>query len=125
MASNHQLLSNEYAGTLEKKSSPRPSLHTIEEYFGLDERITQTPAWPMMAALAILLVCLAFGDRMMNFVMACIPSFRFGDLDIEEEIDSYWNVLNEADRAWSLKEEENIRHVLGSQVLTNQQYASL
>ena len=62
---------------------------------------------------------------MMNFLMACIPSFRFGDLDIEEEIDSYWNVLNESDRAWSLKEEENIRQVLGSQVLTNEQYASL
>lgn len=94
MASNHQLLSNEYAGVLEKKSSPRPSMHTIDEYFGFDDRLTQTPAWPLMVALLIMLFCFAFGNRMLNFLMACVPAFRFGNLDdIEEEIDSYWNVL--------------------------------
>lgn len=39
-----------------------------------------------------------------------LPSLiKVGDLEIDEDLDNYFNTLDDHDRNWSIKEEENAR----------------
>ena len=63
-----------------------------------------------------------FGDALCNLIYDYMPSLRIGDVDINEDIAKYWESLDEEDRKWSLKEEENARAVLKTKILTDDQY---
>jgi len=54
-----------------------------------------------------------FGGVIMKGFEACFPYFKIGDLILDEDIDNYWIALDEEDREWSIKEEENSRNNLG------------
>jgi len=49
-----------------------------------------------------------------------------GDVgQLDEEIDNYWAALDEGDRKWSVKEEENSHKLLTGEILTKEQYSRL
>ena len=52
----------------------------------------------------------------------CFPSLKIGDVEINEDIDNYWASLDEEDRKWSTKEEENARVALKTKILIDSQY---
>ena len=54
-----------------------------------------------------------FGGIFMKAFESCFKCLKIGDLILDEDIDNYWLALDEEDRAWSVKEEENSRHNLG------------
>lgn len=41
-------------------------------------------------------------------------------MDIDEDIPSYYNCLDDHDREWSIKEEENVRNVLKMKILNDE-----
>ena len=49
----------------------------------------------------------------------CFPSIKIGDIELNEDIDNYWASLDDEDRKWSQKEEENARNLLTSKILTD------
>jgi len=49
---------------------------------------------------------------------------KIGDVDIDEEIDSYFKSLDTGDRKWSLKEEENCRKY-GIKIIPDRSYEKL
>jgi hypothetical protein len=58
--------------------------------------------------------------------VACSPSFfKVGELELDEDIDNYYKCLDDDDREWSIKEEENCRKVLGMKILGDDTIASL
>jgi len=48
------------------------------------------------------------------------PSFKVGDLKVDEDLDNYFHTLDEHDRKWSIKEEENARSVLRMKILNDE-----
>ena len=48
-----------------------------------------------------------------------------GDVELDEEIDNYWASLDDGDRKWSLREEENARQGCGMSILTDDQFNDL
>jgi hypothetical protein len=60
-----------------------------------------------------LTVMVIFGGIIMKGFEKCISCLKIGDLILDEDIDNYWIALDEEDREWSIKEEENSRNNLG------------
>jgi|Transcript_33533 hypothetical protein len=81
--------------------------------------------WPLMATFIILNLVWYFGDWFQHQLYECFPNLRIGDIEINEDIDNYWAALDEEDRKWSTREEENIRENLGSKLLTDEQFEAL
>lgn len=65
------------------------------------------------------------GSWIEKLIGKCFPSLMIGDIEINESIDNYWASLDDEDRKWSIREEENARGLLTSQLLTNDQFNRL
>ena len=58
----------------------------------------------------------------------CFPSLKLKDkdeVDLDEDIDNYWTVLDEKARNWAIKEDHYSTENLGLQILTKRQKARL
>jgi len=74
--------------------------------------------WPLLATFIVLNLVWYFGELISKCLYKCMPSLEVGDIEIDESIDNYWKSLDEEDRKWSKKEEENVRQNLGTRLLT-------
>jgi hypothetical protein len=50
-----------------------------------------------------------FRNSIFGFVTKTLPSAKVGDLELDEGLPNYFETLDEHDRNWSVKEEENAR----------------
>lgn len=55
----------------------------------------------------------------------CCGNFAIGDIELNETIDNYWASLDDHDRKWSIREEENARSLRTSMILTETQFERL
>ena len=67
-----------------------------------------------------------FGDLLERCVAYCFPHFSIkGDLELDEQIDTYWASLDKEDMEWSKCEEKYARENLKMQILTDKQFNGL
>mgnify|MGYP007095148141 FL=1 len=59
------------------------------------------------------------GNCLQNWLYECFPKLKIGDIEINEDIANYWASLDEEDRKWSTREEENARSELKMHILTD------
>lgn len=123
MASNMQLLSNDHLYPISSQTDTEVTGHTYWTAFtaGGWEGIK----WPMMLVFIFLTLIYFCGTFMEKVIGHCFPSLMIGDIELNEDIDNYWASLDEGDRKWSLKEEENSRSLLTSALLTDEQFQRL
>lgn len=50
---------------------------------------------------------------------------NIGNIELDEDIDNYWSSLDENDRKWAMREEENARKALNLPIMTDSQFAAL
>jgi len=81
--------------------------------------------WPMLVCFFFTLIIYFFGNWLMDFLCEYFPNLKIGDVEINEEIENYWKTLDEEDRKWSLREEENARNALKTKILTDEQFEAL
>ena len=79
----------------------------------------------MMLAILLLVKLKVCGTWIDKKIESMFPSFAIGDIDLDEDIDNYWACLDEEDRKWSTKEEENARSELRMHILTDEQFDRL
>lgn len=55
--------------------------------------------------------------------MACLtaifPNLEIGNVELDEDIDNYWDSLDDKDRNWAIEENEYATTRLGIQLLTD------
>ena len=114
MASNKQMLSNDHLSPKERMSSSGETEHTVDRVF-TDGEFMMAPAWPLLALFALLLLNQFFGSVLKDCVGWCFPSYKLKiqEVDLDEDIDNYWTVLNEKDRNWAIKEDKYSTENLG------------
>uniref|UniRef100_A0A7S3I2P9 Uncharacterized protein n=1 Tax=Favella ehrenbergii TaxID=182087 RepID=A0A7S3I2P9_9SPIT len=123
MASNEQLLSDAHLSPVATAMDTYMTNHTMGSVFSGDG--WEGIKWPLLVTFIILNLVWYFGDWFQNQLYECFPGLRIGDIEINEDIDNYWAALDEEDRKWSTREEENIRENLGSKLLTDEQFEAL
>ena len=123
MASNKQLLSNEYLEPKDRMTTPDIHLHTVDRVFAGDG--LSAPAWPLLLLFFFFLLNQVFGSAVMRCLTSVFPSLEIGDIELDEDIDNYWSSLDEKDRNWAIKEDQHAMDKLGLQILTKRQKAAL
>ena len=72
----------------------------------------------MAGAFLFLIFVNFFSATVRACIKGCCPAVIEDDINIDEDIANYWSSLDENDRKWSIKEEENSRSLKMS-VLTD------
>jgi len=123
MVSNQQLLSNDHLTAVNLSTDTYITNH------GLGSVVSSTGwegiKWPLFVLFFILNIVWYAGEHVVKCFAKCFPNLTIGDVEIDEDIDNYWATLDEEDRKWSLKEEENARTALKTKILTDSQYEAL
>jgi hypothetical protein len=69
---------------------------------------------------------LLFKEEIYRFLAEKFPkAIKIGDIEIDEDLDNYYTVLDDHDRNWSVKEEEYTREVLKMKILEDQTLAKI
>jgi len=80
------------------------------------------PAWPYLLLFWLWLVYLTVGEWIWACIIHYFPSMEIGDVELNEDIDNYYRALDEPEREWTVKEEENCRNVLGMRCLPDEAF---
>lgn len=123
MVSNNQLLSNEHLTQFSNINDVRVSGHSYLSVF--EPSGWEGLEWPLLLCAVFLAVVYFCGHLLEACLAKCFPSLVIGNIDLNEEIDTYYASLDEHDRRWSEKEEEQSRNLLTSQLMTSEQYQRL
>ena len=75
---------------------------------------------PLLVFFWILFVLTLFKDRIYKLFVTVAPFAKVGDFEIDEGLDNYFKTLDEHDKKWSEKEEENCREVIGIPLLLDE-----
>ena len=78
----------------------------------------------MLVALMGLMVLFLFGYPIMKAIEKCFPSFAIGNIEVKEDLDTYWASLDDEDRKWAKAEELNSR-IIGMPMLSDAQFSML
>lgn len=119
MLSSRQLLHNEVYD-ISSKDDVRKTGHIWTEVFKCETYSTNNPAMPLLVMFWFLAVTTIFRDFLYRHITRLFPSLRVGEIEIDEDLDNYFNTIDDNDRNWSIKEEENARQTLKMKVLTDE-----
>lgn len=81
--------------------------------------------WTMLITFLVLLFLKFGGNWAGKKIESYFTSLAIGDIEIDEDIDNYWESLDDEDRKWSTKEEENSRNMLNMPLMTDKQWEQL
>jgi hypothetical protein len=112
MASSKQLLSNDYLETSNKEALERASAVFESQHLWTSVFTPAgwaAPAWPMIFTFFVVLSFCLFGGLIFSLLKKISPFFKIGDVEIDENLPDYWDALDDVDKNWSYKEEENMR----------------
>lgn len=60
---------------------------------------------PFLIMFWLFTLLIIFRNTIYKWVVRVFPSIRVGELEIDEDLDNYFNTLDDHDRNWSIKEE--------------------
>lgn len=100
-------------------SSVKLTGHVYSEVFTSKAYAAQ-PAMPLLVMFWFFLFTILFRNLLYKVITRFFPRIRVGELEIDEDLDNYFHTLDEHDRNWSIKEEENARENLKMKILENE-----
>lgn len=73
---------------------------------------------PLLCMFWLFLFIAMFRKPLISFLSKTFPNaVAVGDIDVNEDIDNYFRCIDDNDRNWSIKEEENARKNLHMELL--------
>ena len=124
MFSSHQLLSNE-VHEIENASDVRVTGHLWYHVFTSSTQYGKNPGMPLLITFWIVLLGTVLRNVIYKYSAKIFPGVKVGELEIDEDLDNYFNTLDDHDRNWSIKEEENSRQALNMKVLEDETLTKL
>ena len=125
MLSSRQLLRNDLVDPLTSSIGVRYSHHTVSAVFKPTEYLATNPAMPLLVTFWAILALTIFRNFIYKCVMTVLPFLHIGNFEIDEDLPNYFVTLDENDRNWSIKEEENARNILGMKILDDETVSKL
>ena len=119
MYSSQQLFQNDFDGIV-NTSDVRQTGHVWTEVFK-SGTYDLCPHMPLLVMFWVFLAGTIFRHQIYKVLAYLFPNvIRVGDLEIDEDLDNYFNTLDDHDRNWSIKEEENGRATLNMRILNDE-----
>jgi len=78
------------------------------------------PGTPLLILFWFILLGTIFRDPLHALLIKWFGKWiSVGDLEIDEDLPTYFNTIDEHDKNWTVKEEENCRNVLNMRILND------
>ena len=119
MMSSKQLLHNELTAFGNKSDVPITG-HKWTQVFSCEQYNLSNPEMPLLIMFWLCLIGIVFRNFFYKHLSKWFPAVKVGELEIDEDLDNYFNTLDDHDRNWSTKEEEYSRSVLKMNVLEDE-----
>lgn len=79
------------------------------------------PHMPLIIFFWIFLFITLFRDFAYRMLGRLVPSYKkVGEIEVDEDLDSYFNTIDNEDRNWTIKEEEYARNTLKIKTLSDE-----
>ena len=75
---------------------------------------------PLLVCFWIFLILTIFRNFVYNGVTKVLPFLQIAQFEVDEGLPNYFETVDDEDRNWSIKEEENAREVLGMHILDDE-----
>lgn len=121
MLSSKQLFGGDSEGLTPIDFSDQPSKtsHSFTGVFsGAAFNFAEVSA-PLLLTFWLFLVLTLFRNMIYKALITVLPVLAIADFEVDEGLDNYFNTIDDKDREWSIKEEQNARDVLNMQILEN------
>lgn len=123
MFSSKQLFSNDVQW-FDQTSEVRVTNHVWYEVFTSSAYQIQ-PAFPLILTFWIVFIGVLTRNTLFKYIASHFRWLRVGQFELDEDLDNYFNSLDEHDRNWSIKEEENCREVMKMKILNDETFEKL
>jgi hypothetical protein len=80
----------------------------------------KNPGMPLLVLFWIFAILTIFRNTFYKWFARFFPHQTVGEMEVDEDLDNYFNTLDDHDRNWSIKEEENCRNVLHMRILNDE-----
>lgn len=102
-------MSNSYLSYVVNESDVPATNHLWTEGFTFDS-LTACPHLSLLVFFWIFLIGTIFRRPLYRGLSALFPNtIKVGEIEIDEDLDNYFHTIDDHDRNWSVKEEENAR----------------
>lgn len=119
MASSMQLYDNEHLTKIDRASDIMESKHLVQDVF--TKKAWLSPRWATIGGFFFVFVTIL----LLRTFLPYMGWLQYGELEIVEELKSFWNATGADQRIWTIKEEENCRRALGMKKMQNECLHSL
>lgn len=72
---------------------------------------------PLLVTFWFLVITIPLRNYIYGFLTKILPFLQIAQFEVDEGLPNYFETIDDQDRNWSIKEEENAREVLGMSVL--------
>lgn len=104
---------------MDKNTGNRPSGHLWYSVFTSDG-YKKDYSLPLIIMFWVFFVLIIFRNKLYKYLAALFPNaVKVGDLEIDEDLDNYFNTIDDNDRNWSIVEEENCRNNMKVKILSD------
>lgn len=104
---------------MQNKYDPQPSGHIWTSIFH-PSSYEVTPAQPLLIMFWVLLIAIFFRNTVYAWLTRNFSKLmKIGEIEVDEGLNNYFTTLDDHDRNWSIKEEENARNNLKLRILTD------
>jgi len=118
MLTNPEMFSNEVVWKQRYNDDPTEHVWT-DVFFG--NMLAKNPqALPIFIAFWFFLITIFFRNFLYSAITKCFPSMKIGAFHIEEDLPNYFAAVDDHDRNWSIKEEENSRNNLRMTIMMDE-----
>ena len=117
MLSSLQLLSNDHLPELTYSDTDRTSGHYVSSVFSMDAVSASNVGMPLLLTFWFLVITIPLRNYIYGFLTTVLPFLQIAQFEVDEGLPNYFETIDEQDRNWSIKEEENAREVLGMSIL--------
>jgi len=106
----------------DRLGSPKLSGHLWTDVFRPSSYSLSNPAMPLLLVFWVVFILTFFRNLIFEniFRLKVFANLKVANFEIDENLDNYFNTLDDEDREWSLKEEQNAREVCGMKILLDE-----
>ena len=125
MFSNKQIFSNDivWRGTLSEREMTN---HLWDDTLtNLDETLAESYCLPLFCCFWVVLVATFFREKILEIICDIFPNFAIANFDVDEDLDPFFETLDEKAKDWFIKEEKNSRDILKFAVMDDENFENI
>lgn len=125
MLSNKQIFSNDIVWKHhlgEKEVTNHVWMQVFTEF---DQTLDTRYCLPLFCCFWFFLIVISFREKVFEIICDYFPNFEVANFDVDEDLDPFFETLDDDARNWYIKEEENTRTVLKFSVMDNENFEKI